>query len=244
MHRYCFLTSPLQLRIGLIGLAGYVVSLIFAWTFAFYPDRGIAVVLPPVDSGFAISALVLFCFILQKKAGRAFPGAGFLASVPVIKKPSQPATRLEEHSSRQQLHKKSGSHKDLYLKQVKVLIKMEKISSGILTSSILILFVLFSVQPLFASDLRVIKISPQDQRAVVRIDKGDLQVIEVGDALENHGRVIQIAPGRIVLETETDNGIELVIIRLKNGKQNIERIRKGGEEATELQSPQSTGNVD
>jgi hypothetical protein len=239
MHRFCFLTFPFQPEVGLIGLARCVVSMVFIWVIAFYPDRSIAVVLPPFDSGLATFALVLSYFILQNTTGPTFPGAGVWASAPVIKESSQSTPRLKEPCSCQQLHKNSGSHKDQYLKYVKVSIKMKKISSGIITSPILVLFVLFSVQPLFAADLRVIKISPQDERAVVRIDKRDLQIIEVGDALQNFGRVIQIAPGRIVLETEADNGTELVIIRLKNGQHNIERIRKGGAEATVLQAPQS-----
>jgi hypothetical protein len=160
----------------------------------------------------------------------------FFSVHPVKQNSAQPSTRLENHLSRQSLPTILCSCKDQIHKHMKVSINMQKITSGIIAAFV---FVLCIAQPSSAADLRVIKISPQDQRAVVRIDKGDLQVIEVGDELEDFGRVIQIAPGRIVLETEADNGTELVIIRLKNGQHNIERIRKGGEEATVLQAPQS-----
>lgn len=76
-----------------------------------------------------------------------------------------------------------------------------------------------------ALGVQVMKISPQDERAVIRAVDGKTQVIRPGDKLFN-GTVIEIAEGRVVLEERQGNDIETIIIRLKDGKQLVERVRK------------------
>ena len=114
---------------------------------------------------------------------------------------------------------------------------------------IFILFILINSYPVFAQSLdeiKVVKISSKDERAVVKIHGNDLQVIKVGDSLAEHGRVVEITRGRIVLEINGDRGGEKVIIRLENGRQRIERIMKAGDERPEFSTPQSivTGHGD
>ena len=116
-------------------------------------------------------------------------------------------------------------------------------------SVIFILFILINIHPLFAQSLdeiKVVKISPTDERAVIKTHGNDLQVIKVGDSLAEHGRVVEITKGRIVLEIDGDRGGERVIIRLDNGKQRIERILKAGDEKPVFSTLQSstTGNGD
>ncbi len=97
-------------------------------------------------------------------------------------------------------------------------------------------------------EIRVLKISPQDERAVIKTSERKLQIIKVGDILRVAGspvkkygagglRVIEITTGRIVFEEMTDMGVETVIIRLENGKQRVERIRKAREEQPLLYAP-------
>ncbi len=112
-------------------------------------------------------------------------------------------------------------------------------------------------------EIRVIKISPQDERAVIKTSDRKLQIIKVGDVIrvENsyqhsavsgqersaqrsdvsiqHSvlRVIEITTGRVVFEGMTDMGVETVIIRVEDGKQRVERIRKAGEEQPLLYAP-------
>ncbi len=67
---------------------------------------------------------------------------------------------------------------------------------------------------------------------------GKMQIIKVGDEMQSDQRstssgrqkgiqkVIEITKGRVIVEENTEKGIETVIIRLENGKQRTERIKK------------------
>jgi len=88
------------------------------------------------------------------------------------------------------------------------------------------------------TNVQFIKIAPQDQKAIMKTPDGKLLVIKPGDAIGESAKVIEIAQGRIVLEDKTDKGVETVIVRLENGKQRIERVRKQGESQPVLAAPQ------
>lgn len=77
-------------------------------------------------------------------------------------------------------------------------------------------------------NIRVLKISPQDGKAVVKTADRELKMIKVGDVLgtDSEFKVMEIADGRILFEKGTDKGTETLIVRLENGKQKVERIRK------------------
>lgn len=82
--------------------------------------------------------------------------------------------------------------------------------------------------------IHILKISSQDERALIKTPDGNMQVIKVGDVLSdqsagqknNETLVVEITTGRVVLEEITHTGNETVIIRLAEGMQRIERIRK------------------
>jgi hypothetical protein len=77
--------------------------------------------------------------------------------------------------------------------------------------------------------VRFIKIAPKDEKAVIMGEGGKLRVIRPGDLIGDSVTVREIAPGRIVLEEKSAKGPETVIVRVENGKQRIERIRKQAE---------------
>lgn len=79
-------------------------------------------------------------------------------------------------------------------------------------------------------DIRVIKISSEDEMAVIKTTGRELLVIKVGDSIGESIKVIEITEGMVVFEETTDIGIETVIMRLENGKQRVERTRKAGDE--------------
>lgn len=81
-------------------------------------------------------------------------------------------------------------------------------------------------QAISIEDITVLKISPQDARAVIKISGGDMQIIKAGDEIFENIKVMSITEGRIVVEEMTENGAEKVIIQVDNGKQKIMRIRK------------------
>ena len=77
--------------------------------------------------------------------------------------------------------------------------------------------------------VRFIKVAPQDEKAVIMGPDGKLRVIKKGDTVADNITVKEIIPGRIILEENTAKGPETVIVRVENGRQRIERIRKQAE---------------
>jgi hypothetical protein len=78
-------------------------------------------------------------------------------------------------------------------------------------------------------DICVVKISPQDQSAVVKTSGGALHLIRVGDSPKGLGRVVEIVEGRIVIAAQGEGGNEEIIIRVEDGNQRIVRIRQVGD---------------
>lgn len=87
--------------------------------------------------------------------------------------------------------------------------------------------------------IQVLKISPQDQRAVVKTPDGTMQIIKPGDMVGNDSKVVEVTAGRVMFEEKTGSEKETVIIRLEDGKQQVERIKKAPEKQVHLYSPRS-----
>jgi len=102
---------------------------------------------------------------------------------------------------------------------------------------LLVSFCLFYTDPVFAGDIQVLKISPENERALIRDPEGRNQILKVGDRIGDHGKVVEIAEGRVVIEERTDQGAETVIIRFEKGTQRVERIRKMGDKLPIPYSP-------
>lgn len=82
--------------------------------------------------------------------------------------------------------------------------------------------------------IHLLKISPQDERAVVKMEDGVMKIIKPGDPIGKSGKVIEIASGRVVIEEQTERGKETVIIRLEESRQRIERLKKVPDSRPEL----------
>ena len=93
-------------------------------------------------------------------------------------------------------------------------------------------------------DIRVLKISPRENAAVVERSGGQLQLIRTGDLVSGIGRVIAIAPQRIVFELKNQGAKELVVIRLIGEEQKVEHIRKAGDENPALVAPPDQTGAD
>ena len=74
--------------------------------------------------------------------------------------------------------------------------------------------------------IHLLKISPQDSRAIVKTEDGAMKINKPGDEIGGIGKVVEITAGRVVIEEMTDGGRETVIIRLEDGKQKVERISR------------------
>ena len=85
--------------------------------------------------------------------------------------------------------------------------------------------------------IQVLKIAAQDERAVIRTPDGKTQIIKPGDSLGANGKVTEIAADRVVVDEKKGNETEKVIIRLGNGKQKVERMKKAGEQAPAMYAP-------
>lgn len=104
-------------------------------------------------------------------------------------------------------------------------------------------FIALKTAPVFAlsiKEIQVVKISFSDETAVIRTPEKNLQVIKKGDSLKGIGTVVEITDARVVLDANTGRGPETVIIRIKDGKQRVERIRKCGAEGSRLYVPHSS----
>ncbi len=76
------------------------------------------------------------------------------------------------------------------------------------------------------AEIKILKISPQDESAVVQTPQGKTQVIKVGDPIGDYGKVIEIVEGRLVIEKKSQGNVETIIIRVEDGEQRIERISR------------------
>ncbi|RJQ75554.1 MAG: hypothetical protein C4519_15550 [Desulfobacteraceae bacterium] len=98
------------------------------------------------------------------------------------------------------------------------------------TKVLAIFFLIHSIsqaQPVNDNDLQVIKISPKNESAVIKVQKKEIKVVTVGDDLGNLGKVMEISKGRVVLQRNTENGNELILIRKETGEdQRVEKISK------------------
>ena len=94
---------------------------------------------------------------------------------------------------------------------------------------ICLLTIIFTSSFVFAGGIdkiHILKISASDQKAVIKTPDGNMTIIKVGDPIGETATVVEIADNRVVLKHEADDGPEMIIIRLVNGKQTIESIRK------------------
>jgi len=92
-------------------------------------------------------------------------------------------------------------------------------------------------QEVTVESIHILRIIEQDEKAMIKVPDGRMQILKVGDSVGRNGKVIEIVEGRIVIEEEIDKGVETVIIRFENGKQRVERIRKIGEQPPVLYAP-------
>ena len=124
---------------------------------------------------------------------------------------------------------------------------MQANKAFIIFFAIFTLLSITSVQPLVAqsmADIRVLKISPRDKTAVVELADGQLQLIRTGDSVNGIGRVVEIAPQRIVFEHQNQGAKELLVIRLVGGQQKLERISKTDNEKPAHAAPPDQTSVD
>jgi predicted transcriptional regulator len=125
---------------------------------------------------------------------------------------------------------------------------MDKIRFSISILGILILAVSvgeIEAQEIAAESIQILRIMEKDERAVIKTADGNMRVIKVGDVIRKGDlrvpgsglRVLEIIEGRIVFEEKTDKGAETVIVRIEDGKQRVESIRKFGDKQPPLYAP-------
>ena len=65
-----------------------------------------------------------------------------------------------------------------------------------------------------------------------------MKIIKPGDAIGKSGKVVEITAGRVVIEEQAERSMETVIIRLEEGRQTVERLKKTPDTRPELYKPQ------
>ena len=88
------------------------------------------------------------------------------------------------------------------------------------------------------NEINIVKISAQDQRAIIKTPDKKLLLLKVGDQIGKQGKVIEIVKGRVVLEELTNQQTELVIIRFEKGQQKVQRIKKTATQQAQPSAPQ------
>jgi hypothetical protein len=86
---------------------------------------------------------------------------------------------------------------------------------------------------LSVDSIQVIKIAPQDKRAIIKTSDGIMRIIQAGETLQAENktasipglRVDDISTDRIVIQEKKANGTSTVNIILQNGNQRIERVK-------------------
>lgn len=86
----------------------------------------------------------------------------------------------------------------------------------------------FNIFAQTSNDIKIIKLSPLDGKAVIKAyGSKKMQIIGVGDRILQFGEVIQITKNAIVFKAGDDEEYEKIILAIENGKQKI--IKVGGE---------------
>lgn len=91
---------------------------------------------------------------------------------------------------------------------------------------ILFLIILLPIYTIASEEFRIVKLSGKDSTAVIKSSENRLRIIKVDDIVDAYGKVTEIASNRIVFESQGKLGTETIIIKIIDGKQRIERIRK------------------
>ena len=97
----------------------------------------------------------------------------------------------------------------------------------------------------YADTIHILKISPEEEKAVIKTPDGDMLIIKAGDILQSlesqstrvELKVVEIAEGRVVLEEKTEKGNDTIIVRVEDGKQRMERISKSAPRTQSLRAP-------
>jgi len=74
---------------------------------------------------------------------------------------------------------------------------------------------LLFITPAIAGKLILVKVSAADQRAVIKDDDGNLQVIKVGDTIQKDWEVIGIADQKVVLRKKDPVKRTIKMLKLK-----------------------------
>ena len=89
---------------------------------------------------------------------------------------------------------------------------MQKISMALIGS---VFAALILISPLNAGELVLVKVSAADQRAVVKDDAGNLEVIKVGDVIEKDWEVIGIADRKVILRKKDPVKRTIKMLKIK-----------------------------
>ncbi len=96
------------------------------------------------------------------------------------------------------------------------------------TWSVTLITILACSSFVFASDLggyTFLKISGADARAVVKTPEGEKQLVSPGDVL-GEATITEITADRVVLRQPGETGMALLIVRVKDGRQQISRVQQ------------------
>jgi hypothetical protein len=89
---------------------------------------------------------------------------------------------------------------------------MRKIAIALVGNFFMALLLTF---PINAGELTLVKVSAQDQRAVIKDDAGNLKLIKIGDNVEQQWKVIGIADKKVILRKKEAAKRTIKVLKIK-----------------------------
>ena len=71
-----------------------------------------------------------------------------------------------------------------------------------------------------------LKVAPEERLTVVKLPEGEMRLLGVGDQVTDELRIVEVGPDQVVLEGPGAFGPETILVRLKNGRQTIDRVQR------------------
>lgn len=78
--------------------------------------------------------------------------------------------------------------------------------------------------------VRLIRVSPHGDKAIIRGSDGKMRMIKVGDSIGDNGKVTEIAKDKVMIEKNTENGVESVTVQPGSRRERPARRNVGNED--------------
>lgn len=97
-------------------------------------------------------------------------------------------------------------------------------SNWIFFIGFLFVFIICSVPAGAEEGLKIVKLLPSEDTAIVKMADGKLKAVGIGDKVSKFGKVIQISDNRLIFEADDPSRAKLIILEMVEGRQQTIQI--------------------